>query len=68
MEFSADMAEYVAVMLLSESSVENPDKPGMLETISKLKRGIGHLIFDDIEKTDLLRDTLNRVHAAFILP
>ena len=67
-EFSADMAEYVTVMLLSESSVENPDKPGMLETISKLKRGIGHLIFDDIEKTDLLRDTLNRVHAAFILP
>ena len=52
-EFSYDMAEYVTVMLLSESSVENPDKPGIMETLSKLKSGIGHLTFNDSQRADL---------------
>ena len=52
-EFSYDMAEYVTVMLLSESSVENPDKPGIMETLSKLKSGIGHLKFNDSQRADL---------------
>ena len=52
-EFSYDMAEYVTVMLLSESSVENPDKPGIMETLSKLKSGIGRLTFNDSQRADL---------------
>ena len=54
-QFSYDMAEYVTMMLLTESSVDNPDRAGSLETLSKLKSGIGHLTFNDSQRGDLRR-------------
>ena len=52
-EFSYDMAEYITVMMLAETSAANPDKAGALETLTKLKHGIGHLTFNESQRADL---------------